>query len=123
MAPFLLRLSVPDLSTPGAGALVSPRMPLVRTNSLAWSLTSLGILTLLLFAVRKSDCVVVLRRPLCFCAAFTYTGPIADGFSCFRGPAAMLGSGAASAKVSYLLCTDGTGLPRLIMDAFLLLLA
>lgn len=48
---------------------------------------------------------------------------MADGFSFLRGPAAMFGSGAASNGDSNLLCTDGTGLPRLIMDAVLSLFA
>jgi hypothetical protein len=107
-ASFRLALPGADLSMPAA-------LPFPRTNSLAWSLTFCG--TVVPFTVRRSDCVVVLRRALCFCAAFTYTGPVEDGFCCLRGPAAMFGSGAASAFGSYLLCIDGTGLPRLIIDA------
>lgn len=112
-ALFRLMLPGADLSPVG----VSP-LPFVRTNSVAWSLTFCG--TVVPLAERRSDCVVVFRRVLCFCAALTYTGPVAEGFCCLRGPAAMFGSGAASVTGSYLLCIEGTGLPRLIIDAVLL---
>lgn len=111
----LFRLMLPDADLSPLG--FSPRIPFVRTNSVAWSLTFCG--TVVPLTERRSDWVVVLRRALCFCAAFTYTGPVADGFCCLRGPAAIFGSGAASVTGSYLLCIDGTGLPRLIIDAVL----
>lgn len=96
-------VALPDLSFVSS-------MLLDRTKSLALSRISggtLGVLTAL-----RSDCVVILRRALCFGAAFTYTGPVAFGFCNFLGPAGTMGSGAASKEVSYLLKTDGTGRPR-----------
>lgn len=92
-------------------------MLLVRTKSAAWFLMSCGMGGLGCPAERKSCCVVILRSVLGLlleAAAFTYTGPVAEGFCILRGPPAMDGSGAASKSVvdSYLLCTDGTGLPR-----------
>jgi hypothetical protein len=105
-------------------------MLLVRTNSAAWLRMSCGTKwPSLMSADLKSDCVVTLRIvEVLFVfvvfgvfggAEFTYTGPVAVGFCILRGPAATIGSGAASASEedSYLLCTEGTGRPRVRMEA------
>lgn len=97
-----------------------PRMLLVRTKSAAWFLMSRGIDGAGASAAcdRRSVCVVILRSALGLLLALTYTGPADAGSSILRGPAAMRGSGAASASplASYLLCTEGTGRPRSSTD-------